>query len=127
MAVILVVARCSLLSYLTGPLNPPTYEAIRAALASARTAGEESTRGAWVGAPRVTRTDSTTAGAIREWSVTAAALYAWPTSGPWREGEPLDALAEELRHNVAEKVGALRGSWDVVVVLFNLCVNNSPT
>lgn len=122
---ILVVGQCVLTSYLTGPLGAPTYEQIRAALRDARLTGNPAARGDWIGAPRVTRTDTTVTGGVREWTVTVAALYGAPTGGPWPETAPGPGVAEALRAAALARLDTLRGSWTVRAVPYVAAVNGS--
>lgn len=125
MAVVMIVARCVLTSYVTGAVGAPTYEQIRGALRAARLAGNASARGDWIGAPRVSRTDTTVMGGLREWTVTVAAVYGWPSGGPWAETAPGPGLAEALRAAVFSKLDELHGSWSASAVPYECATHGA--
>lgn len=91
--------------------NAPSAEAIAGALERARLAGAEDVRGAWIGSPRVTRVAIPPSFTTR-----IAAVYGWPTRGPWTPGAPLRELSIALRDAVARELGEL-GRWAPVRVI----------
>lgn len=124
MPVAIIKATARLVSSDPTQLVGPSSVAIAAALRSARLAGNEATRGNWIGpAPRVTRT-----GAFGEQTVNVAWAYGWPSEGPWSTTAPLHALVAELVDGVATRLNAMPGApqWNVTAPAYDTTMHGLP-
>lgn len=92
--------------------NAPRRAAIDEALAASRLLGGEEFRGRWLGEARVTRR-----AVVPVFETTFAAVYVWPTRGPWTAGAPLRQLSIDLRNNVARQLSQISSDWSPVRIV----------